>query len=49
MDFEEDGDVFYGWYDDDGLVENVTLAPGESFYFGAPSTDYYVNFPGVTL
>ena len=43
-------DVYYGWFDDNGdLVENVTIAPGTSFYFGAPSTSFYVNFPGVAL
>ena len=49
-DFEDEGTVFYGWFDsNDELVENVMLAPGTSFYFGAPSTSFYVNFPGVTL
>ena len=49
-DVEDGEDVYYGWYDGDGeLVDGVTLAPGASFYFDAPSTSFYVNFPGVTL
>ena len=49
IDLTDGSDVYYGWYEDGELVENVSLISGESLYFRAPSTDYYVNFPGVTL
>ena len=40
----------YGWLDkNDEPVEGVVMQPGESLYFDAPDSTYYVNFPGVEL
>ena len=41
---------FYGWLDSsDTYVEDVTIAPGESVYAGAPDNTFSIVFPGVTL
>ena len=41
---------FYGWLDSsDNYVEDVTVAPGESVYAGAPDNTFSLVLPGVTL
>ena len=45
-DFEEDGETYYGWYDDDMNDYNDNeLAPGEGLWIYSPSTDFSVVFP----
>ncbi len=45
-DFEEEGDVYYGWYDEDmNDYNDVEVAAGDSLWIYSPSTDYSVVFP----
>ena len=45
-DFEEEGDVYYGWYDEDMNEYNDTeVAAGEGLWIYSPSTDFSVVFP----
>ena len=45
-DFEEDGETYFGWYDEDMNDYNEkTLAPGEGLWIYSPSTSYSVVFP----
>ena len=42
--------AMYGWYDDDeGVLTDLTLAPGEGIYAFGPSADFSIVFPGVNL
>ena len=45
------GQEMYGWYDDDGKVEDgkVFLLPGDGLWVKAPSSKYVINIPGVKL
>lgn len=44
-DFEEEGEFYVGWYDDDmNDYNDLTLAPGEGLWIYSPSTDYSVVF-----
>ena len=41
---------FFGWLDSsDNYVEDVTIAPGESVYAGAPRNSFSLVLPGVSL
>jgi hypothetical protein len=46
-DFEEEGDVYYGWYDEDmnDFNDTVEIVAGDSLWIYSPSTDYSVVFP----
>ena len=45
-DFEEDGDTYVGWYDDDmNDYNDLELAAGEGLWIYSPSTDFSVVFP----
>ena len=45
-DFEEEGDTYFGWYDEDMKDYNdVEVAPGEGLWIYSPSTDFSVVFP----
>ena len=45
-DFEEEGETYFGWYDDDmNEYNNLKLAPGEGLWIYSPSTDFAVVFP----
>ncbi len=47
-DFEEDGDVYKGWYDEDmNEYNNLELAPGEGLWVYSPSTDFKVQSSGA--
>ena len=51
-DIVDGSDIIYGWLDssDENIPDGeVVLAPGEGLWVNAPSTSYYINFPGVTL
>ena len=47
--YDAEGDGYYGWYNENEETPEVNIAPGESVYVTAPSTAYFINFPGVTL
>ena len=51
MDLVDGDDVYYGWYDDgeEVLEGTLVLQPGEGLWANAPSSDYQIEFPGVTL
>ncbi len=45
-DFEEEGETYYGWYDDDmNEYNDVEVVPGEGLWIYSPSTDFAVVFP----
>lgn len=45
-DFEEEGETYLGWYDDDmNDYNDLELLPGEGLWIYSPSTDYSVVFP----
>ena len=45
-DFEEEGDVYYGWYDEDmNDYNDVEVVAGEGLWIYSPSTDFSVVFP----
>ncbi len=46
-DFEEEGETYYGWYDEDMncFNETVEVAAGEGLWVYSPSTDYSLVFP----
>lgn len=45
-DFEEDGEVYKGWYDDDMNCFNDTIIiPGEGLWIYSPSSAFAVEFP----
>ena len=45
-DFEEEGETYYGWYDDDmNEYNDVEVAAGEGLWIYSPSTSYSVVFP----
>ena len=49
-DFEEEGETYYGWYDEDmNDYNDVELAAGESLWIYSPSTDFSVVFPAPVL
>ena len=49
-DFEEEGETYYGWYDEDmNEYNDVELAAGESLWIYSPSTSFSVVFPAPTL
>ena len=42
--------AMYGWYDDDeGVLTDLTLNPGEGIYAFGPNADFSIVFPGVNL
>ncbi len=46
-DFEEEGDTYYGWYDNDmNCYNDLELAPGEGLWIYSPSTDFKVQSAG---
>ena len=53
IDIIDGDDVYYGWIDSDSgdFVEpdNVFVGAGESLWVDAPSTDFKLVLPGVTL
>ena len=46
-DYEDSGVTYYGWYDEEGNEADITLAPSESIWVGAPSNSFYVEFPAA--
>ena len=49
-DFEEEGEIYYGWYDEDmNDYNDVELAAGESLWVYSPSTNFSVVFPAPAL
>ena len=45
-DFEEDGDTYYGWFDEDmNEYNDVEVAAGEGLWIYSPSTAFSVVFP----
>ena len=46
-DFEEEGDVYYGWYDEDmnDYNDDVEVVAGEGLWIYSPSTAFSVVFP----
>lgn len=47
-DFEEEGDVYKGWYDEDmNEYNDLELAPGEGLWVYSPSTDFKVQSSGA--
>ncbi len=45
-DFEEEGETYYGWYDDDmNDYNSLTLGAGEGLWIYSPSSDFSVVFP----
>jgi len=45
-DFEEEGDVYYGWYDEDmNEYNDLEIVAGDSLWIYSPSTAYSVVFP----
>jgi hypothetical protein len=49
-DFEEEGETYYGWYDEDmNEYNDVELAAGESLWIYSPSTSFSVVFPAPVL
>ena len=45
-DFEEEGETYYGWYDEDmNEYNDVEVAAGEGLWIYSPSTDFSVVFP----
>lgn len=46
-DFEEDGEVYYGWYDEDmNEYNDLELSPGEGLWIYSPSTDMSIQSAG---
>ena len=46
-DFEDEGTVYYGWYDEEGNEADITLSPAESIWVGAPNSTFSVVFPSA--
>lgn len=47
-DFEEEGDVYKGWYDEDmNEYNDLALAPGEGLWIYSPSTSYMIQSSGA--
>ena len=47
-DFEEEGETYYGWYDDDmNCYNDLELAPGEGLWIYSPSTDFQIQSAGA--
>ena len=48
---EEDPDsvAFYGWYDGDDLIEDVTIAPGAGLWTASDSSAYSIVFPTLDI
>ncbi len=45
-DFEEEGDTYFGWYDEDmNDYNDVVVNPGEGLWIYSPSADFSVVFP----
>ncbi len=49
-DFEEDGETYFGWYDEDmNEYNDEDVAAGEGLWIYSPSTDFSVVFPAPAL
>ena len=47
-DFEEEGDVYYGWYDEDmNEYNDLALVAGEGLWVYSPSTDFQIQSAGA--
>lgn len=47
---DEESVAMYGWYDDDeGVLTDLTLNPGEGIYAYGPNANFSIVFPGVKL
>ena len=47
-DFEEDGETYVGWYDDDmNCYNDMVILPGEGLWIYSPSTDFKVQSAGM--
>lgn len=47
VDYSEDGETWYGWYNDDWSIEynkTVTLNPGESIWLNSPADGWILNW-----
>ena len=47
--YDVESEGYYGWYNDNEETPEIFVEPGESVYVDAPSSSYFINFPGVVL